>query len=138
VIQEVVRVSDDDEPETRPVTSMSLRAERLRVAMAKASGAKGVESRPGLSPAPKPRDPELTNPWAKIGLGVGIFSVFISFFAVPSVIALVFCFLGLRRARDLDARGKGLYGRRRALWGIGLACFGIVQAAYFLFVAKFL
>jgi hypothetical protein len=138
MIQEEVRVSDDDQRESRPVTSMSLRAERLRVAMSKAAGAKGVESRPGLSPVPKPRDPELTNRWAKIGLGVGIFSVFLSFFAVPSVIAFVFCFLGLARARALDRRGKGLYGRRRALWGIGLAIFGIVQAAYFLWVAKYL
>ncbi|MCU1528303.1 MAG: hypothetical protein JWP75_2066 [Frondihabitans sp.] len=131
-------MSDDEQRASRPVTSMSLRAERLRVTMAKASGARGVEARPGLSPAPKPRDPELTNPWAKIGLGVGIFSVFISFFAVPSMIALVFCGYGLGRARALDGRGKGPYGRSRALWGIGLAVFGIAQAAYFLFVAKYL
>jgi hypothetical protein len=138
MIQEEVRVSDDDQPRERPVTSMSLRAERLRVTMARAAGAKGIDGRPGLSPAPKPRDPELTNRWAKIGLGAGIVSVFFGLFGIPSVVAFVFCGLGLRRARVLDARGKGLYGRRRALWGLGLAAFGIIQAAFYLFVAKYL
>lgn len=136
-------MTDDREPDQRPVTSMSLRAERLRVSLAKAAGAKNHAhdprlSDPGLSPAPRVVDPELTNRWAKIGLAAGIVSVFVSTFGVPSIVAFVFCGLGLARARELGRRGKELYGRRRALWGIGLGAFGLLQAVYFLVVAKFL
>ncbi|BDZ50408.1 hypothetical protein GCM10025867_26490 [Frondihabitans sucicola] len=125
----------DDEPErpARPVTSMSLRAEKLRVTMARAAGAK-LESDPGLSALPKPRDPELVNRFAIAGFVIGLAALFLDAFFVPSVVALVFCFLGLQRARVLVGRGKEPFGRRRALWGIGFALFGAAGIAYSLWI----
>lgn len=117
----------------RPVTSMSLRAERLRRSMAKAAGA-SLENDPGLSTPPPPRDPELVNRFAVAGFTVGLLALFIDAVGIPSIVAIVFCVLGLRRARELDARGKGPFGRRRCLWGIGFAVFGLANIAFNLFV----
>lgn len=118
----------------RPVTSMTLRAERLRRQFAQAAGAKVDSADPGLSVAPTPRDPELTNVFAVIGFVAGIVAIFLDFFFVPTVVAAVFCVLALRRAHELDARGKGPFGRRRALWGFGLAGFGALGILFQLFV----
>jgi hypothetical protein len=127
-------VSDEREqsdPVSRPVTSMSLRAERLRLAMARAAGAK-VD--PGLSQAPAPRDPELVNRFAVAALAVGFVALFFDVFAIPTVVTLVFCVLALRRARALEARGKAPFGRRRAHWAIGFAAFGFASFAFQLWV----
>lgn len=126
----------DDKPGTPvpPVTSMTLRAERLRRRFAQAAGARVDPSDPGLSAPPAPRDPELTNVSAIIGFVAGLFSIFLDAYFVPTAVAVVFCVLGLRRARELDARGKGLFGRRRALWGLGLAAFGALGILFQLFV----
>lgn len=125
-------------PPARPVTSASLRGERLRQRMAQAMGARRDGADPGLSPAPTPRDPELTNRLAVAALVVGIVGVFFStFFALP-VVAIGLALLGFRRAQALAARGKAAWGRRRCLWAIWLGVFGIAQAAFGLFVAPLL
>lgn len=125
----------ETERSPRDVTSMTLRAERLRVSMARAAGARVDVSDPGLSPAAAPRDPELVNRFAVAGLLVGIAAVFVDAFFVPSVVALVFCGLGLRRAAALDRRGKGPFGRRRSRWGMGFALFGVFTVVYQLVTA---
>ena len=119
------------EPSARPVTSMSLRAERLRATMAKAAGAK-ID--PGLSRAPAVRDPELVNRFAVAALAVGLVAVFLDFFAVPSIVALVFCVLALRKARALEARGKAPFGRRRTHWAIGFALWGLLTIVFQLWI----
>lgn len=124
-------MSDDDQPRAdRPVTAMGLRAERLRLGMARAAGAKTDRLDPGLSRPAEPRDPELRNTWAIVGLSFGILALFLDFFIIPSLVAFVLCAIGLRRARALGARGKVRFGRRRALWGIGFAAFGLLGVVF--------
>lgn len=126
-----------DSRPSRPVTSMSLRAERLRLNLNRAAGAK-TDGAPGLSTPKPPRDPELVNRFAIAGFVAGVVALFVDFFVIPTVVALVLCGLGLVRARRLDARGKGPYGRRRSLWGIGFALFGALGIAFQLFIRPLL
>lgn len=123
-------MSFEPERPARPVTSMSLRAERLRQTMARAAGAKVEGDDPGLSKAPPVRDPALVNRFAIAGFAVGIVAVFVDVVYVPSVVALVFCVIGLRQASALEARGKAPFGRRRSKWGIGFALFGALTITY--------
>jgi hypothetical protein len=118
---------------------MSLRAERLRVNLARAAGAEvDPARRPGLSVPAAPRDPALVNRPAVIGFAVGIVALFVDAVFVPSVVAIVFCLVGLRRARALESQGKGAFGRRRARWGIGFALFGALGVAYSLWIRPLL
>lgn len=102
--------------------------------MARAAGAKSGDHGPGLSPPSEPRDPERSNRFANAAIAVGALAVFVDAFAVPTVVAIVFAVLGLRRSRAIDARGKGRVGRRRCLWAVGLALFGLLQLLYGVFV----
>jgi hypothetical protein len=129
-------VNDDAENGARdaaPVTSMSLRAERLRRRMAKAAGAK-VGADPGLSAAPAPRDPAETNRFAIVALAAGIVAVFVSGFYVASIVSLAFAVPAWRRARALHEQGLRPWGRRRTMWAFWLAVFGIAQYTYALVV----
>ncbi|GAA4684226.1 hypothetical protein [Frondihabitans cladoniiphilus] len=122
----------DERP--REVTAMSLRAEKLRRTMLRASGGHSARDDPGLSPARPPKNPELVNRWANLGLAVGVLALFVDFAAVPSVVAVVLCVFGLRQARALDRRDLGRYGRRRSLWGIGFAAFGVAGILFNLLI----
>lgn len=124
---------DTEGPGTAPVTSMSLRAERLRRRMAKAAGAK-VGADPGLSAAPAPRDPAETNRFAIVALTAGVVAVFLSGFYIASIVSLAFAVPAWRRARALHERGLRPWGRRRTMWAFWLAVFGIAQFTYTLVV----
>lgn len=130
-------MSDDHQRDDRPaaqVTSVSLRAERLRLRLAKAAGAKVDSSHPGLSKAPVVRDPELTNRYAVWALVAGIVALFLSTFYIASAAAFVLCFFAWRRAGELRQRGKQPWGRRRTIWAFWFAVFGVAQYSYGLFI----
>lgn len=120
------------------MTSMSLRAERLRERMARAAGSSSHTVDRGLSPARVPRDPELTNRFAIWAMAAGVFSVFISAFFVASTAALVLCWLSRRRSAELASRGKQPWGRRRTTWAFWFAVFGVAQYCFQLFAVPLL
>lgn len=126
----------DEQTPARGVTSVSLRAERLRRRMARVAGAKVGD--PGLSPAVTPRDPALTNRFAVGALAAGIVAVFISAFYVASAVSLVLCLLSVRRWRALERQGKQPWGRRRTIWAFWFAAFGVAQCSFLLFVRPLL
>jgi hypothetical protein len=132
-------VSDDDQRPARPMTSMSLRAERLRAAMARAAGAQPHRDDPGLS---APRPPALPradqNRWAVAALAVGVLAVLINPVYVTCAVGLALSILGLRRARGLRSRGVLPGGRSLARWGLGLSLFAAAQFTFYLVAAPLL
>ncbi|ARC56732.1 hypothetical protein AS850_06540 [Frondihabitans sp. 762G35] len=132
-------MSDDDQRPARPVTSMSLRAERLRASMARAAGSQPHRDDPGLS---APRRPPLAradqNRWAVAALAVGIVAVLLNPVYLTCAAGLALSLLGLRRARALRARGVLPGGRSLARWGLGLSLFAAAQFTFYLVVAPLL
>jgi hypothetical protein len=129
-------VSDEQQHEqtrpSTPVTSMSLRAERMRMRFAQAAGAKVHD--PGLSPAPAVRDPALVNRFAVAALAVGIVALFLSTFYIASTATFVLCVLSVLQWRSLQRQGKQPWGRRRTIWAFWFGVFGVAQCSFGLFI----
>jgi hypothetical protein len=135
-VNQEFRGSDDDQRPARPVTSMSLRAERLRESLARAAGAQSHRDDPGLSaPRRPPRARADQNRWAVAALIVGILAVLLNPVYVTCAAGLALSILGLRRSTVLRARGVLPGGRTLALWGLGLSLFAAAQFTFYLVVA---
>ena len=71
------------------------------------------------------------NPAARYALALGVLSVLVNPFLVPSVVAIVCGLAGVRRATGQLRAGRPPFGGTAAAWGLAAGCAGLMFSVAF-------